>query len=531
MVTQTQLGGVEAGGERPSSHPEVWMVPLTSAIRAVFGVVWAVDALLTWRPDFASHYVGYLENAARGQPAWLSFWFTFWLELVRPNVTFFVWLTRGLETLIALALLFGLARRWIYVIGGGLSLLIWATAEGFGGPYAVGAANLGPALIYVLVFVGLIVFDRVEGRTPYSLDFYLERRWPWWARLAEWAPPEIQARVPPRLPWTEQGLAILALLAALVFLAGSFESALAVRPATPQNAAAAVSPLSLAASAPVARARDAQLPPLLGTGPVVDVNLVATDTTVEIASGVSYKAWTFGGTVPGPVLHVRQGQTVRVTFTNRGMMQHSIDFHAAQIAPNIAFREVNPGQSVQFSFVATTPGVFVYHCGTPPVLLHMANGMYGAIVVDPNPPLPPADASYVLVQGEWYTSQVEGPLMMANWDKMVAATPDEIVFNGTAFQYRDHPLAGRVGQRIRLYVVDAGPSLPSAFHVIGAIFSAVYPDGNPEHALTGVSTYPIAPGQGVVFDLVIPQAGKYAFVDHDMRAMELGAMGLLDVRP
>ena len=121
--------------------------------------------------------------------------------------------------------------------------------------------------------------------------------------------------------------------------------------------------------------------------------------------------------------------------------------------------------------------------------------------------------------------------MMANWNKMLAATPDEIVFNGTAFQYRDHPLSGRAGQRIRLYVVNAGPSLASAFHVIGAVFSTVYPDSNPEHALTGVSTYPIAPGQGVVFDLVIPQPGKYSFVDHDMRAMELGAMGTLDISP
>jgi nitrite reductase (NO-forming) len=517
--------------EAPEVRSAVWMVPLTSAIRAAFGVIWAVDALLTWRPEFAAHYVGYLENAARGQPAWLSFWFQAWLMVVRPHPLLFVWLTRGLETAVAIALLLGFMRRWTYVLGGILSLLIWATAEGFGGPYVVGAANLGPALVYVLVFVGLIVFDRVEGRTPYSVDYYIERRWPGWARLAEWAPADILSRVPPRLPWVDQAIAIVALAASLVVLFGSLESALAVQPATPENAASAVSPLSLAQSGPLARARDARLPALLGTGSTVEVNLVATDATVEIANGVTYKAWTFGGTVPGPVLHVQQGQTVQVTFTNHGMMPHSIDFHAAQVAPSVAFREVNPGESIQFSFVASTPGVFVYHCGTPPVLLHMGNGMYGAIIVDPDPPLPRADTSYVLVQSEWYTSQIEGRLMMANWNKMLAATPDEIVFNGTAFQYRDHPLSGRAGQRIRLYVVNAGPSLASAFHVIGAVFSTVYPDSNPEHALTGVSTYPIAPGQGVVFDLVIPQPGKYSFVDHDMRAMELGAMGTLDISP
>jgi nitrite reductase (NO-forming) len=212
-------------------------------------------------------------------------------------------------------------------------------------------------------------------------------------------------------------------------------------------------------------------------------------------------------------------------------MDHSIDFHAAEVPPDVAYRSVHVGEKLQFSFVARTPGVFIYHCGTPPVLLHMANGMYGALVVDPAQPLPSADASYVLVQGEWYTHQVRGSLMAGDFGKMMAMTPDEVVFNGVAFKYRDHPLPAKAGRRIRLYVVDAGPSLPSAFHVIGAMFAAVYPDGDPAHALTGVSTYPITPGQGVVFDLIIPQPGKYSFVDHSMRNMSMGAMGELEVIP
>lgn len=422
---------------RPESVPSapaplVWMVPLTSAIRAAFGVIWAVDAFLAWQPGFGAHYVGYLENAARGQPAWLRPWFDFWLAVVTPNAPLFVGLTRLIETLIALGLLLGLVRKWTYVLGAAFSLLIWATAEGLGGPYVAGTSNLGPAFAYVLVFVALVVFDRLEGRTPYSVDYYLEARVAWWSGLAEWAPPEIIARTPPRLPWSEQGVAIVAILAALVFLVGSLESALGTQPATPSNAEAAVSPLSLMASAPVATARNATLPPLLGTGAAEPVHLVVTDTSVEIASGVTYKAWTFGGSVPGPIIHVRQGQTVQVTHTNNGIMPHSIDFHAAQIAPDVAFHDVNPGQSEQFSFVATTPGVFLYHCGTEPVLLHISNGMYGALIVDPSQPLPPADASYVLVQGEWYTSQDEGTVMIGNWDKMLGATPDEVVFNGTA---------------------------------------------------------------------------------------------------
>lgn len=119
--------------------------------------------------------------------------------------------------------------------------------------------------------------------------------------------------------------------------------------------------------------------------------------------------------------------------------------------------------------------------------------------------------------------------MAGDFNKMRASTPDEVVFNGVAFEYRDHPLPARAGQRVRLYVVDAGPNLPSAFHVIGAICAAVYPDGDAAHALTGVSTYPIAPGQGVVFDLIFPEPGKYPFVDHSMRNMGLGAAGLIEV--
>jgi nitrite reductase (NO-forming) len=312
--------------------------------------------------------------------------------------------------------------------------------------------------------------------------------------------------------------------------ASTLQSSLNVASATMDNAASAVSPLSLA-SGPVTQARDATLPPLLGTGNSVDVTLSATDTNVSIAAGVGYQAWTFGGTVPGPVLHVRQGQTVNVTFVNKGNMAHSIDLHAADVPPNIAYRDVQPGQSLQFSFVAQTPGAFLYHCGTAPVLQHLANGMYGAIIVDPAQPLPAAAASYVLVQGEWYTQQVQGPLMGLDFGKMMAATPDEVVFNGIANQYKDQPLTARAGQRVRLYVVDAGPSLPSAFHVVGAIFQSVYPDGDPAHALSGVSTYTVAPGEGVVFDLTIPDPGRYTFVDHAMRNMMLGAAGVLNVTP
>jgi nitrite reductase (NO-forming) len=164
------------------------------------------------------------------------------------------------------------------------------------------------------------------------------------------------------------------------------------------------------------------------------------------------------------------------------------------------------------------------------VLLHIGNGMFGAIIVDPATPLPPAADSYVIVQSEWYTQQVSGHLMGPDFERMQEERPDEVVFNGSAFQYRDHPLLATAGERVRLYVVDAGPDLWSSFHVIGAIFDKVYPDGDAAHAQSGVSTYSVGPGAGAVFDLTLPEPGNYPFVDHDMAHATIGAIGVLQVR-
>ncbi len=515
--------------EQTPSAP--WLIVAVAGVRAAFGVVMAVDAYLKWQPSFAAHYVGYLQNAAKAQPDWLASWFNFWLRIVPPNADFFISATRIIETTIAVGLLLGLARRFTYSLGAIFSLLIWATAEGFGGPYTAGATNLGPALVYALVFIVLILFARILGSTPYSLDYHIGRRFPIYGTLMEWAPKSIWQRTPPTLDWPHQLAAILAIAVALLVAVGTLGSAINTAPPTPENAAAAVLPLSIASSAPVSRATSATLPPLIGNSDTVAVTITSTDTDIEIASGVQYRAWTFNGTVPGPILHVRQGQTVNVTFINHGNMGHSIDFHAAQVDPAVAYRSVGPGETVQFSFVAQVPGAFIYHCGTPPVLLHIGNGMYGAIIVDPIEPLPPADVSYVLVQGEWYSHQVSGKLMAGDYDKMMAVRPDEVVFNGIAFQYKDHPLTAKVGQRVRFYVVDAGPNLSSAFHIIGGMFAAVYPDGDAKHALSGISTYPIAPGQGVVLDATMPHPGKYPIVDHSMRNMTIGAAGELAVTP
>jgi nitrite reductase (NO-forming) len=167
----------------------------------------------------------------------------------------------------------------------------------------------------------------------------------------------------------------------------------------------------------------------------------------------------------------------------------------------------------------------MYHCGTPPVLHHIANGMYGAIIVDPKDGWPTLAAKeFALVQSEFYVTGGKG-----DGKKMEAVQPDFVVFNGVPNQYVDHPLTADPGERVRLYVVNAGPSVFSGFHVVGTVFEAVYPDGNPQNRLAGVQTYTIPPGGGAVFDLVVPETGLYPIVTHAFAYASKGAVGLLKV--
>jgi nitrite reductase (NO-forming) len=277
----------------------------------------------------------------------------------------------------------------------------------------------------------------------------------------------------------------------------------------------------------------AQLPPV-PDGDVVRVKMVMKDKVVEIAPGVKYNVWAFDGaqSAPGPIVHVREGQTVEFTLVNGGSIPHSMDFHAARIAPNKAFRDVAVGESFTFSFVATDPGVFMYHCGTKPVLAHIANGMYGAIVVDPKTPLPKADREYVLVASEWYLNG-DGLTEPASLDmaKARAMMPDWTSFNGYAAQYVTHPLTADPGDLVRFYVVDAGPSLTTAFHVVGTVFNRVYPNGDMrlDHTQSGVQTVDVPAGGGAVFEVEIDEPGLYPFVSHAFAHVDLGQVGILKV--
>ena len=294
---------------------------------------------------------------------------------------------------------------------------------------------------------------------------------------------------------------------------------------------AGAAPANAAALAKAHKPFPAALPPLT-PGNVVKVHMVLKDVTIDVAPGVKYNAWGFEGGAPGPAVHARQGQTVEMTLTNGGAIPHSIDFHAARIAPDKAFIDVMPGESFTFRFEATDPGVFMYHCGTKPVLAHIANGMYGAIVVDPVPALPKVDHEYVLVAGEWYLSN-DGIAEPASLDmnKARAMMPDWTAFNGYAGQYVAHPLTSDPGDTVRFYVVDAGPSLTTAFHVVGTIFNTVYPNGdmNPEHAQNGVQTVDVPAGGGAVFEVKIDEPGLYPFVSHAFAHVDLGQVGLLKV--
>jgi nitrite reductase (NO-forming) len=275
-------------------------------------------------------------------------------------------------------------------------------------------------------------------------------------------------------------------------------------------------------SAPV----QAEAPPR-ATGHLVSVRLEVRETTIQVAKGVLYKAWTFGGRAPGPVIRVTQGDSVDFTLINRASMPHSMDFHAAQIAPNKYYTNVNPNDSIHYRFAAEVPGVFMYHCGTAPVAAHIANGMYGALIVDPRTPRPRAK-ELVFVQSEFYMSpdSIPGARSLA-WDRLLSLAPDFVTFNGRAAQYAEHPITVKTNELVRMYVVNAGPNRFASFHVVGGIFERVFVDGSQASALVGVQTVAVPVGGASIFEIRLKQPGEYPFVTHAFADATKGAVGVL----
>ena len=267
----------------------------------------------------------------------------------------------------------------------------------------------------------------------------------------------------------------------------------------------------------------------------VRITLVAERTKVQIANNVTYDAWSFNGTVPGPAISVKMCENVEFTLINNDSMAHSIDFHAAQVNWATVYAPVAPGKSLSFNFTPAYPGVFMYHCGVPPVLEHIANGMYGVIIVNGtgNWALPPAPGgTYILIESEFYLNNKPNPdgTYSGNYSKMLAAAPDYVVFNGKAFQYQTNPLQVKPNELVRLYVLNVGPSLWEAFHVIGAILDTVYTDGNPLNVQHGLQTVSIPPSGGAIIDMYFTDPGGLnPFVNHAFAYAQAGAVGVFKV--
>jgi len=301
--------------------------------------------------------------------------------------------------------------------------------------------------------------------------------------------------------------------------------------ALPLNSFAGVVPQNATELAEAHKATNATLPPV-PAGDLVKVQMTLKDMTVEIAPGVKYNTWAFDGHgAPGPVINVREGQTVEMTLTNGGSIPHSIDFHAARIAPDRAFRDAKPGESFTFRFTAKDPGVYMYHCGTKPVLAHIANGMYGAIIVQPKESLPKVDNEYVLVGSEWYMNGdgIKDPASL-DMAKARARMSDWVTFNGYANQYVTHPLTAKPGETSRFYVVAAGPTNNVNFHVVGAMLDRAWINGGlTNQPQKGVQTVIVPAGGGGVFDVKIDDEGLYPVVSHAFADVDLGQVGLLKV--
>jgi nitrite reductase (NO-forming) len=284
-------------------------------------------------------------------------------------------------------------------------------------------------------------------------------------------------------------------------------------------------------NAPAYAIYDATAPAVLD-GTAHDITLTIQEKDMTVAPGYVVHAWTFNGTVPGPAIRVHVGDTIRVHLVNPATNQlpHSVDFHASQVAWNDEMTSINPGEEKLYEWRADYAGVWMYHCGTAPALHHIANGMYGMVIVEPKEGLPKVDREFAIVQSEWYLA---GQAQPASYTKAAAgaAAPDLVVFNGVAAQYKDHPLAVGTGQVVRVFILDAGPNVDSSFHIVGTIFNTVIKEGIqlvPSNAGGyGSQAVDLSPAQGAIVEFTTAEDGLYPMVTHAFNYVGLGAIGLV----
>jgi nitrite reductase (NO-forming) len=268
-------------------------------------------------------------------------------------------------------------------------------------------------------------------------------------------------------------------------------------------------------------------------GTTHDITLTIEEKLMTVADGYQMAVWTFNGTVPGPTIRVKQGDTIRVHLVNpaTSKLPHSVDFHASQVAWNDEMTSINPGEEKLYEWRADYAGVWMYHCGTKPALHHIANGMFGAVIVEPVDGFKPVDDEFVLVQNDWYFG---GQAKETDLAKAAAGAPapDWVTFNGVAGQYavEGQEIEIGTGKRVRLFVLDAGPNIDSSFHIVGTIFDTVYKEGV---ALTpanvghwGSQAVDLSPAQGAVIEFETAEDGLYPMVTHAFNFPGRGALGL-----
>lgn len=353
-----------------------------------------------------------------------------------------------------------------------------------------------------------------------------------------------------RRDWLALGIGLVGLVAVLatalavaaIATSAGGDSGATAAAAAPASAAAVADP----ANAPAPTLAEAEgvdfepfelVDPNLPAVPAGDVKRFVVDVAqhdVQVSPDLApTEAWTYTvngevhrGTAASPPIVVNEGDEVVIEFVNGGSkamdvtMPHSIDFHSAEVAPSRYYGNIEPGESIEIPFQAKHPGVFMYHCATQPILMHLGAGMAGMMVVRPKG-LAPVDRELWITQGEYYIGQPGAPTDMA---KAEAANPDVIAFNGYANQYKDHPIEVRKGERIRMWVLNTGPSKWSAFHVIGTVFDRAIVENT---AFRDSQTINLAPSQGGYVELTLDQEGEYPFVTHAFGDMVKGAVGVL----
>ncbi|MEX0681422.1 MAG: multicopper oxidase domain-containing protein [Balneolales bacterium] len=299
-----------------------------------------------------------------------------------------------------------------------------------------------------------------------------------------------------------------------------------------------------------------------------DIRLDTYVQELDVADGQRYRAWTFGGMVPGPVIHVREGDRITFTMKNRSdeivsiaepgsnpssdflkeiadnnymnfepaimPMPHSMDFHAGTVAKDDKWRTIAPGETIRFDWVANYPGTYIYHCGTPSVLMHTAMGQHGVVVVSPKDGFETdeiVDREWVVVQSEYYLREGNGDLYQYDFESAQKKQPSHVVFNGHQTILHDQPLEANAGERVRIHFSNNGPSLTSSFHVIGAIFDKVWMEGHPFNEMRGMQTVLLGASSSATIEFIVPEEGSYILIDHEFADAEKGATGTLKAGP